>query len=162
MSDPSLDDHERAGRLGRPFALFMARWRGMIRQRPWLNVVYKLVITVVGVVVIVVGLILVPLPGPGWLIVFIGLTILGSEFHWARRFTSWLRMQLARFWVWWRARPERRAIRREERADRARRRRPDAQRDRAYPNARPDPAQSDAQPDAEASGDEPPSRPDAG
>ena len=63
--------------------------------------------------IIVIGLILVPLPGPGWLIVFVGLTVLGSEYHWARRFTSWLRMQLARFWAWWRARRERRAAARE-------------------------------------------------
>lgn len=108
MSDPTADDYARAGRIGRPVARFMQKWRGWIRQRPWLNVVYRVLITLIGVVVIVVGLILVPLPGPGWLIVFVGLTILGSEFHWARRFTSWLRMQLARFWAWWRARRERR------------------------------------------------------
>lgn len=93
----------------------MERWRGIIRRRPWLNVVYKVAVAVVGVVVIIVGLILVPLPGPGWLIVFIGLTVLGSEYHWARRFTSWLRMQLARFWVWWKAWRQRRAERRAER-----------------------------------------------
>jgi hypothetical protein len=34
--------------------------------------------------------------------------VLGSEYHWARRLTSWLRMQLARFWLWWRAWRERR------------------------------------------------------
>ena len=108
MSDPTADDYERAGRIGRPIARFMRRWRGWIRERPWMNGLYRVLITLIGVVVIVVGLILVPLPGPGWLIVFVGLTVLGSEFHWARRFTSWLRMQLARFWAWWRARRERR------------------------------------------------------
>ncbi|MCB1273936.1 MAG: TIGR02611 family protein [Leucobacter sp.] len=89
----------------------MARWRTIIRRYPWLNTFYKVLVTVVGVLVIIVGLILVPLPGPGWLIVFIGLTILGSEFHWARRLTAWARMQLARFWVWWRARSARRQAR---------------------------------------------------
>ncbi|MFC6235355.1 TIGR02611 family protein [Leucobacter soli] len=107
--EPSADDFERAGRIGRPIGRWMARWRRIIRRRPWLNTVYKVIVTVIGVAVIIIGLILVPLPGPGWLIVFIGLTILGSEFHWARRFTGWLRMQLARFWAWWRARKARKA-----------------------------------------------------
>ncbi|MBK0419397.1 TIGR02611 family protein [Leucobacter sp. CSA1] len=89
----------------------MARWRRMIRRRPWLNTVYRIIITVLGLLVVVLGLILVPLPGPGWLIVFLGLTILGSEFHWARRVTSWLRMVLARFWTWWRERRARRRAR---------------------------------------------------
>ena len=109
MSDPTADDFERANRIGRPIGRFMNKWRGRIREKPWLNVVYRGFITIIGAAVIIIGLILVPLPGPGWLIVFIGLTILGSEFHWARRFTSWLRMQLAKFWAWWKARRERRA-----------------------------------------------------
>ncbi len=111
--DPSEDDLARAHRIGRPIGRWMARWREIIRKRPWLNTFYKVLVTIVGVVVIVVGLILVPLPGPGWLIVFIGLTILGSEFHWARRFTGWVRMRLARFWAWWNARKARRAAQRE-------------------------------------------------
>ena len=110
-TDPSEDDLARARRIGQPLARWMTRWRGRIRERPWLNVVYKVLITVVGAAVIIIGLILVPLPGPGWLIVFIGLTVLGSEYHWARRFTSWLRMQLARFWAWWKAWRQKRAER---------------------------------------------------
>ena len=102
-NDPSDDDLSRAQRLGAPIGRFMKRWRAIIERRPWLNVVYKVLITVIGGLVVVIGLILVPLPGPGWLIVFIGMTILGSEYHWARRLTSWLRMQLARFWAWWKA-----------------------------------------------------------
>ncbi|MBL3685798.1 TIGR02611 family protein [Leucobacter zeae] len=94
----------------------MERWRAMIRRRPWLNTLYKVLVTVLGVVVVVVGLILVPLPGPGWLIVFIGLTILGTEYHWARRLLGWLRRTLARFWerwnLWRAARRERKAAQR--------------------------------------------------
>ena len=29
------------------------------------------------------GLIMVPFPGPGWLVVFAGLAVLATEFHWA-------------------------------------------------------------------------------
>lgn len=111
---PSDDDFARAGRIGRPVGRWMAKWRAIIRERPWLDGTYKVLLTVVGIAIIVIGLILVPLPGPGWLIVFIGLTVLGSEYHWARRFTGWLRMQLARFWAWWRRRRELKAQRRAE------------------------------------------------
>ncbi|UOR01110.1 TIGR02611 family protein [Leucobacter allii] len=118
MSDPYADDAERAHRLGRRFGRFMERGRAAIRRRPWLNSLYKIVVTTLGIVVAVVGLILVPLPGPGWLIVFIGLTILGTEYHWARRLLGWLRKVLARFWERWNAwRAERRA-RKAERAAR--------------------------------------------
>lgn len=101
MADPYLDDAERAKRVGKPVARFMARWRGAIQRKPWLNALYKVVITVLGILVVVIGLILVPLPGPGWLIVFVGLTILGTEFHWARRLLTWLRRILSRFWERW-------------------------------------------------------------
>lgn len=101
MTDPYLDDAERAKRLGKPVARFMARWRRAIQRRPWLNTLYKVIVTILGALVVVVGLLLVPLPGPGWLIVFVGLTILGSEYHWARRLLSWLRRVLARFWERW-------------------------------------------------------------
>jgi uncharacterized protein (TIGR02611 family) len=38
----------------------------------------------VGWALVVVGIILIPLPGPGWLIVGIGLLVLGREVRWAR------------------------------------------------------------------------------
>lgn len=112
MSRPE-DDAERAERLGKPIARFMARWRAAIRRRPWLDVLYRVIITVLGSVTAIVGLILVPLPGPGWLIVFLGLTVLGSEYHWARRILGWLRRTLARFWERWNAWRARRAARRD-------------------------------------------------
>ena len=38
-----------------------------------------------GGIVVIVGIIAIPYPGPGWLIVFTGLAILATEFDWARR-----------------------------------------------------------------------------
>lgn len=109
MTDPYASDAERARRLSRGFGRFANRWRELIRRRPWLNLVYRILVSAVGATVVIIGLILVPLPGPGWLIVFVGLTILGTEFHWARRMLGWLRKVLARFWERWNAwRAERR------------------------------------------------------
>ena len=47
----------------------------------------------VGAVLVLLGLVLaLPLvPGPGLLFVFGGLTVLGTEFEWARRLNDWLR-----------------------------------------------------------------------
>ena len=42
-------------------------------------------ITVVGFVLIIGGIILLPLPGPGWLIIFAGLAVLATEYVWAER-----------------------------------------------------------------------------
>lgn len=80
-----------------------ARVRAAIKRRQWLDTLYRVALTAVGALIIVVGLILVPLPGPGWLIVFFGLAILGTEFHWARRLLGWARMAVARFAERWRA-----------------------------------------------------------
>jgi uncharacterized protein (TIGR02611 family) len=40
---------------------------------------------IAGGAVVIVGIIAIPYPGPGWLIVFAGLAILATEFEWARR-----------------------------------------------------------------------------
>jgi uncharacterized protein (TIGR02611 family) len=43
---------------------------------------------------------MVPLPGPGWLVVFLGLAILGSEFAWAKRLELWVRTVVGT-WIHW-------------------------------------------------------------
>ncbi|MFT4233660.1 MAG: TIGR02611 family protein [Microbacterium sp.] len=92
------------------------RFRARIDLNPVVRHTYRTIIAILGGAVVVLGLILVPLPGPGWLVVFGGLAILGSEFHWARRFTRWLKRQLERFWAWWRQRRAERRARREAQA----------------------------------------------
>ena len=46
------------------------------------------------------GLILVPLPGPGWLIVLAGLAIWSLEFTWAQRLLEFTRRQIEGWWRW--------------------------------------------------------------
>ena len=60
-------------------------WRRRIRANPHSNRVYRTVVGVVGALITVAGLLMVPLPGPGWLVVFIGIGVLASEVHWAPR-----------------------------------------------------------------------------
>lgn len=44
----------------------------------------KPLVSVLGVLIIVAGIILMPLPGPGMLIVVLGVSVLASEFLWAQ------------------------------------------------------------------------------
>ena len=44
----------------------------------------RILIGFIGWAVLLVGVVLIPFPGPGWVIVFIGFSILASEFEWAK------------------------------------------------------------------------------
>lgn len=59
--------------------------------------VYRIIVAVVGTAIVIMGLAAVPLPGPGWLIVFIGLGILASEFAWAARLLDYAKKKVG---VW--------------------------------------------------------------
>jgi len=45
----------------------------------------KVAVGIVGGAVLLAGLVMIPYPGPGWLVVFAGLAILATEFAWAQR-----------------------------------------------------------------------------
>lgn len=45
----------------------------------------RLAVTIVGIVVLLAGIALLVLPGPGWLVIFVGLSILATEYVWAQR-----------------------------------------------------------------------------
>ena len=67
------------------------RFRERVRRRPGIDLAYRILVGVVGTAVFIVGVIAIPYPGPGWLILFAGLAILGTEFHWAQRVLHWVR-----------------------------------------------------------------------
>ena len=77
-------------------ARFLA-WRRRLNATRAGRLGVKLTVAVVGTLVIAIGVVLLPLPGPGWLIVFSGLAILALEFHWARRLLTFGRAQLRRW-----------------------------------------------------------------
>lgn len=60
----------------------------------------KVLIGIVGGLVVLAGLILIPYPGPGWLIVFSGLAILSTEFEFASRVLTYARGKYEA-WVMW-------------------------------------------------------------
>jgi uncharacterized protein (TIGR02611 family) len=88
------------------------RWRTACHQQPALARVYRAGVALVGSLIVVLGVVLIPLPGPGWLIVFIGLSVLASEFAWAERLLHYARARVGA-WTWWvtgRSKPVRLAL----------------------------------------------------
>lgn len=77
-----------------------ARWRARVADRPSLNLAYRSAVAVVGALVLAIGIVTIPYPGPGWLIVFAGLGILASEFAWAHRLLHFARVRYDAFMVW--------------------------------------------------------------
>ena len=78
-------------------------WRERVRATPATRAAYRWTVALVGLVIVLVGGILIPFPGPGWLIVFLGVGVWASEFHWAGRLLAFGRRHLDR-WVGWLAR----------------------------------------------------------
>ncbi len=74
--------------------------RHRVRRHPVGRVVYRSVVGVLGVGVVVLGLLLIPLPGPGWLIVFGGLALLATEFPWAERLLGFARRHVSSWTSW--------------------------------------------------------------
>ncbi|MFC5288687.1 TIGR02611 family protein [Actinokineospora guangxiensis] len=64
------------------------------------RLVWRVGVGIVGAAVLITGIILVPYPGPGWLVVFAGLAILAVEFPWARRVLDYARGKYDA-WVAW-------------------------------------------------------------
>ena len=82
-------------------------WRRQLARNPVTNQAYRVGVAVVGAVVVLAGLAMVPLVGPGWLVVFVGIGLWASEFEWASRLLGWGKHQLQRWnhWMgqqsWW-------------------------------------------------------------
>ncbi|MYA27449.1 MAG: hypothetical protein F4091_08165 [Acidimicrobiales bacterium] len=64
------------------------------RQKAWRSSMLRLVRMGFGICVIGLGFILMPLPGPGWLVVAVGLTILARDVAWADRLLHKVRERL--------------------------------------------------------------------
>ncbi len=74
--------------------------RERIRSSRTGRTVYRFVVGLLGVAITILGLVLVPLPGPGWLIVLAGLAVLSTEFEPARRLLEFARRHLQTWTAW--------------------------------------------------------------
>ncbi|RXS80803.1 TIGR02611 family protein [Streptomyces sp. TM32] len=63
------------------------------RSRP-LHMSWQVGVFVVGLAVVVAGVIMLPLPGPGWLVIFGGMAIWATEFVWAQLVLRWTKRKV--------------------------------------------------------------------
>ena len=75
-------------------------FRSRVRRTRTGRLAWRISVTVLGVVIIVAGIVLLPLPGPGWLIIFAGLGLLATEFEWANRLLQFARRQVSSWTSW--------------------------------------------------------------
>jgi uncharacterized protein (TIGR02611 family) len=58
------------------------------------KILRKIIVLLIGVPLIILGIILIPLPGPGTLVSFLGLFVLALEFEWAAKHRDRLRHEV--------------------------------------------------------------------
>lgn len=80
-------------------------WRRAIRANPVTAKIYRAAVFCVGAVLVAGGLALVPLPGPGWLVVFLGVAVWASEFERAQQLKDWGIDRLQRWNGWVKRQP---------------------------------------------------------
>ena len=76
-------------------------WRRKVRADPNKARIYRVLVGVVGTLLILLGVVTGPLPGPGGIpLVLLGLAVWASEFAWAHRLMQWFKLQLHKFRGW--------------------------------------------------------------
>jgi uncharacterized protein (TIGR02611 family) len=111
--DPAATDSGAAPAANRSPAAEPARPHGVaawlhrtlepVRAHPTGRVALKVTVGALGALVVAVGIALIPLPGPGWAIVILGLAIWAIEFVWARHLLRFTRRHV-QSWTHWIAR----------------------------------------------------------
>jgi uncharacterized protein (TIGR02611 family) len=88
-SDTESDDHGP-----------VARRLDRIRATPTGRLALRIGVGVLGALVVALGIVLIPFPGPGWAVVILGLAILAIEFPWARGLLEFTKKHV-RSWTHW-------------------------------------------------------------
>jgi uncharacterized protein (TIGR02611 family) len=82
----------------------LTRWvtgvRSWFHRRPGGALIWRGGVAVCGLVVIIIGIVLLPAPGPGWLVIFFGLGIWAMEFAWARSLLRVVRQTVGTWTAW--------------------------------------------------------------
>src|SRR4029450_13213068 len=80
------------------------RWRRKIRENKRQLMVYRMAVGILGLILIALGLVSGPIPGPGGIpLVLLGLAVWSSEFEWAHQLMMWFKKELHRYRTWSRA-----------------------------------------------------------
>lgn len=111
-----IEEGQREGRLHR----LLGRFKAFTHRHPVLRVIHKVLVTLVGGVIVLAGVVMLVTPGPGWLAIFLGLGVLATEYPLVHRFNQWAKGRVLAVWHAYRrrrqGRRERKACLRAERA----------------------------------------------
>ncbi|MEU6849730.1 TIGR02611 family protein [Actinacidiphila alni] len=72
-----------------------SRAPAFVKKSAPLHQIWRVGVFVVGLAVVAGGVLLLPLPGPGWVVIFGGMAIWATEFVWAQRVLRWTRRKVA-------------------------------------------------------------------
>jgi uncharacterized protein (TIGR02611 family) len=61
-----------------------------------LHLTWRAVIFFIGVAIVVGGIAMLVLPGPGWVAIIVGFSVLATEFVWAQRMLDWAKRQASK------------------------------------------------------------------
>jgi uncharacterized protein (TIGR02611 family) len=102
LTGPEGEVEPLTGAAGRfhPVLEWLTRVRQGIERRRWTNVLYRVAVGLVGLAILVLGIIMLPAPGPGWVVIFAGLGVLATEFPQARRLLAFTRRKYLE-WIAW-------------------------------------------------------------
>lgn len=78
-------------------------WRRALKSNRTTRIIYRVVVIVIGLAIVALGVVLLPFPGPGWLVIFLGLGVLASEFEPAANLRSYA-IKRVREWNEWQKR----------------------------------------------------------
>ena len=87
-------------RPGRPWTQAIRAVRDRVHRVPGGRTTWRVGVALIGLLIVVAGVVLLPLPGPGWLIIFLGIGVWATEFVWAERLLQRTRNFL-RSWAAW-------------------------------------------------------------
>ncbi|MFJ1973546.1 TIGR02611 family protein [Streptomyces sp. NPDC087903] len=65
-----------------------------IKARRMLHVSWQVGVFVIGLAVVAAGIVMLPLPGPGWVVIFGGMAIWATEFVWAQLVLRWTKRKV--------------------------------------------------------------------
>ncbi|MFJ6570310.1 TIGR02611 family protein [Streptomyces sp. NPDC091292] len=71
-----------------------SRAPGFIQARRTLHLSWQVGVFIVGLAVVAAGIVMLPLPGPGWLVIFGGMAIWATEFVWAQLVLRWTKRKV--------------------------------------------------------------------
>ncbi len=102
MADGQLGDGdaEHAASILQRFSQRIEGLRTTVVRRPGGLRLWHVSAAIIGAALVATGAILLVIPGPGWLVIFLGVSVWATEFSWARSLLSYGQRQVRNWTVW--------------------------------------------------------------